>query len=208
MRISSALSSSSAEERRKPGAAALLGAWVAAAVATSLASSALSTALVAALPPSLARLAATLLAATLLGLAQWLALRATVGMTAAWIPVTAVTAFLANSLVGVLAYALAIRLGMADLLVATLILAERGVLAFAQWFLLRRRSERAGWWIAGLPAAYALMLLPRSVLGSLGAMGLVPFALSTAAEAALTGALLAWILYNPAASAPTSQSSR
>lgn len=126
---------------------------------------------------------------------QWLCLRRHASGTIWWIPATAIAAL------GLLAAATGAykipQVGLIGALAKTGIMVAGGAVAGTlQWLILRKKSDRAIWWIAASAVSWGLCPIVQSTApfgdGDLGAIGMTVAIM--ALVGAITGGTLAWLL--------------
>ena len=157
-----------------------------------------------------------------LGLLQWLILRRYIAQAHRWMWATTGVAVVASVGYPVVQFSLEaifftfdlegfakwlIRFGYLFVWGATVVVLT-GVM---QWLVLRRQVPRAGWWIAASFAAYFFGIVASIVSADMGmSLPVVPYDLfpfplliGVAVFALITGAVLAWLLRQPAAGGRT-----
>ena len=133
------------------------------------------------------------------GAAQWLVLRPYLARAAAWGAVTAVTLWAGGSLIEI---AFARGIGQSLSVVVGALLFGPGC-ALLQYFILRQRAPRAGWWVLAWSLNWIVVFVVAAVVG-FGAQALfhsdfdsglaVYYGVGGLVSGALTGAVLVWLL--------------
>lgn len=133
------------------------------------------------------------IAGAFIGAAQWLVLRQSIGVSAAWIAATG----------GGMALGLAVAVALfgtgtvgAPLLIRGLIVGA--VVGFMQWLILRHHASMAWVWVLAVTVCWAVGWIVTRAAGVDLSRGWYVFGLSGAAVfVALTGMVLIWLLRHP-----------